>query len=222
MQPQKLSIEYDYLLKVIYEGEPGVGRKTVTGCSQSDSANYEIKVLKIAEKTIKLQCWILGQETRIHHNAKVVVLMYDVTSQISFNQLYSRLDEIPEGCVKILVGNKNDLQAKKVVDDKQAHQLVENHRFAHFSLISATNQKDVEALNRKIVECALPQLKKVQDSDPDEPEELELDRVPPGRIKISRTAFALCALLVASIACGLLLFKLKRNFFQVNNRVGIL
>lgn len=78
-----------------------------------------------------MQIWdTAGQErfrtitSSYYRGAHGIIIVYDVTDQESFNNVKSWLQEIDrfasEHVCKLLVGNKNDLKAKKVVDTETA------------------------------------------------------------------------------------------------------
>merc|ERR1711916_36416 len=80
---------------------------------------------------IKLQIWdTAGQErfrtitSSYYRGAHGIIVVYDVTDQESFNNVKQWLHEIDryacENVNKLLVGNKSDLQSKKVVDTTTA------------------------------------------------------------------------------------------------------
>ncbi|KAJ0860554.1 putative small GTPase, P-loop containing nucleoside triphosphate hydrolase [Helianthus annuus] len=109
--------EYDYLFKLLLIGDSGVGKSCLLLRFADDSyldsyistigVDFKIRTVEQDGKTIKLQ-----------------IVVYDVTDQESFNNVKQWLSEIDryasENVNKILVGNKCDLVANKVVSTETA------------------------------------------------------------------------------------------------------
>ncbi|KAM3756589.1 hypothetical protein ACB098_02G123400 [Castanea mollissima] len=93
--------------------------------------DFKIRTVEQDGKTIKLQIWdIAGQErfrtitSSYYRGAHGIIIVYDVTDQESFNNVKQWLSEIDryasENVNKLLVGNKSDLTANKVVSYETA------------------------------------------------------------------------------------------------------
>ena len=129
-------------IKVVLIGETGVGKtnliNAVKGINFNENspstvtANSFQKVMVIFEKKYTIKIWdTAGQDTfrdlnkLYYKDAKVVLLVYDITNQKSFDelgnywltQIKTELGDIP---IYGLVGNKSDLAKQRVVDDKKA------------------------------------------------------------------------------------------------------
>ncbi|KAH9733456.1 ras-related protein RABD2a [Citrus sinensis] len=130
----------DYLFKLLLIGDSGVGKSCLLLRFADDSyiesyistigVDFKIRTVEQDGKTIKLQivCGILlvkkdlGQSpaaTTVGH-----MIVYDVTDQESFNNVKQWLNEIDryasDNVNKLLVGNKCDLTANKVVSYETA------------------------------------------------------------------------------------------------------
>ena len=88
-------------------------------------------------KTIKLQIWdTAGQErfrtitSSYYRGAHGIIVVYDVTDNESFNNVKQWLHEIDryacENVNKLLVGNKSDLVAKRVVSSEQGKEFADS------------------------------------------------------------------------------------------------
>jgi Ras-related protein Rab-8A len=89
--------------------------------------DFKIKTVSIDNKNVKLQIWdTAGQErfrtiTQTYYKGAMgIVLAYDCTSEESFNNVRNWVRQIElhanPNVEKILIGNKSDLENKKVID----------------------------------------------------------------------------------------------------------
>ena len=110
--------------------------------------------MELEGKTVKLQIWdTAGQErfrtitSSYYRGAHGIIVVYDVTDQESFNNVKQWLNEIDryanENVNKLLVGNKSDLTAKKVVDYQTAKAFADEIGIP-FLETSAKNATNVE------------------------------------------------------------------------------
>lgn len=123
-------------------------------------------------KNVKLQIWdTAGQErfrtitSSYYRGAHGIIIVYDVTDLDSFNNVRQWLSEIErygsESVRKLLVGNKADMQQKKVVTEQMAKDLGSelNIQVLETSAKEKTNVHEAfERMAREIKEnCAPPQ-----------------------------------------------------------------
>jgi len=129
--------EYDHLFKILMVGDSGVGKSSLLLRFTDDTfsenfistigVDFKIRTVNIDNKIVKMQIWdTAGQErfrtitSSYYRGAHGVILVYDVTDQVSFNNARQWLTEIERyacgNVVKLLVGNKSDLTTKRVVD----------------------------------------------------------------------------------------------------------
>ena len=131
-------------VKVVLLGEAGVGKTCIIkqfiekkfdeSTESSLSAQFVSKTIEYVDfgKTIKFDIWdTVGQEKFrsiakiFYKDAKVIILVYDITSKKSFDALNNFwYDEIRNNCndavVLAVVGNKNDLYNYQQVDQHDA------------------------------------------------------------------------------------------------------
>ncbi|KAJ7558243.1 hypothetical protein O6H91_04G030200 [Diphasiastrum complanatum] len=154
----------DYLFKLLLIGDSGVGKSCLLLRFADDSylesyistigVDFKIRTVELDGKSIKLQIWdTAGQErfrtitSSYYRGAHGIIVVYDVTDQESFNNVKQWLNEIDryasDNVNKLLVGNKNDLTAKKVVDYETAKAFADEIGIP-FLETSAKNATNVE------------------------------------------------------------------------------
>jgi len=164
--------EYDHLFKIVIVGDSGTGKSCLllrfTDGNYSDvyistiGVDFKFRNIKMNGKNIKLQIWdTAGQErfrnitSSFYRGAHGIVLVYDVTNKESFDNVTSWLADIerhhgyPDSsnestrpCI-ILVGNKNDLNSRKVVTTEMAQKLADRNDLL-FIEASARESSNVE------------------------------------------------------------------------------
>ncbi|EFA77065.1 Rab GTPase [Heterostelium album PN500] len=133
--------DYHYLFKLLLIGDSGVGKSCLLLRFADDTysesfistigVDFKIRTIELNGKTIKLQIWdTAGQErfrtitSSYYRGAHGIIVVYDVTDRVTFDNVRQWLQEIDrfacESVNKLLVGNKSDLVAKKVVDTNTA------------------------------------------------------------------------------------------------------
>merc|ERR1711957_1164387 len=156
--------EYDYLFKLLLIGDSGVGKsclllrfadQTYTESYISTiGVDFKIRTIELDGKTIKLQIWdTAGQErfrtitSSYYRGAHGIIVVYDVTDNETFNNVKQWLHEIDryacENVNKLLVGNKSDLAAKRVVSTEQGKEFADSLGIA-FLETSAKTSTNVE------------------------------------------------------------------------------
>lgn len=100
-------------------------------------STQKIRTIDLDGKTIKLQIWdTAGQErfrtitSSYYRGAHGIIVVYDVTDAESFANVKQWLHEIDryaaENVNKLLVGNKSDLTAKRVVSTEQGKEFADS------------------------------------------------------------------------------------------------
>ncbi|ORZ22616.1 ras family-domain-containing protein [Absidia repens] len=138
------SASYDYLIKLLLIGDSGVGKSCLLLRFSDDSftpsfittigIDFKIRTIELDGKRIKLQIWdTAGQErfrtitTAYYRGAMGILLVYDVTDERSFANVQNWFSNIEqhanEGVNKILIGNKCDMEEKRVVTKAQGEAL---------------------------------------------------------------------------------------------------
>ncbi|KAJ2662644.1 GTP-binding protein [Coemansia sp. RSA 1200] len=161
--PQK-NTSYDYLMKLLIIGDSGVGKSCLLLRFSDDQftpsfittigIDFKIRTIELDGKRIKLQIWdTAGQErfrtitTAYYRGAMGILLVYDVTDERSFNNIenwYMNVEQhASEGVNKILIGNKCDIDDRRVVT-KDMGQALANKFNINFKETSAKSNINVE------------------------------------------------------------------------------
>jgi len=157
--------DYDYLFKLVLIGDSGVGKSCLLLRFADDSftdsyistigVDFRFRTVNIDLKTVKLQIWdTAGQErfrtitSAYYRGAHGIIMVYDVTNYESFEHVEEWLNEVnrhaSESTLKLLVGNKADLQDDKKVATDEAKKFADNLGIP-FLETSAKNSTNVEA-----------------------------------------------------------------------------
>lgn len=131
--------EYDYFIKVVIIGSSAVGKSSLmirfTDEKFSESyvntigVDFRFKTLNIDGKKVKIQIWdTAGQEkfrtitSTYYRGADAVLLVYDITNQLSFDDLkeywFQEVENnAPDVSFLIMIGNKKDMENKRKVPE---------------------------------------------------------------------------------------------------------
>jgi len=154
--------DYDYLFKLVLIGDSGVGKSCLLLRFADDNftdsyistigVDFRFRTVTIDKKTVKLQIWdTAGQErfrtitSAYYRGADGIIMVYDVTSQESFDHVEEWLSEVDryanENTAKLLVGNKADLIEEKQVSEETAQRFADKLgiSFLETSAKTATN-----------------------------------------------------------------------------------
>ena len=160
-------------VKVVLLGESGVGKTSIINqyttkkfnprISTSVSAHFVSKVINFPEygKSIKFDIWdTVGQEkyrslTKIfYRDAKVIILVYDITKEFSFNALkeywYNEICSSTEGKpILAVAANKNDLYPEQKINNNDGKEFAEKIN-AIFQTTSAMSDTGINILFENI------------------------------------------------------------------------
>jgi len=124
-----------FIFKILIIGDGTSGKSSIlnrytdntfnTNYTSTIGVDFKTKIVKINDKTVKLQIWdTAGQErfkavtTVYYRGINGILLVYDVTSRISFNNIDRWIDEIikyaPPDVLILLIGNKSDFAERQV------------------------------------------------------------------------------------------------------------
>ncbi|KAN0035392.1 hypothetical protein ACTA71_004658 [Dictyostelium dimigraforme] len=127
--------QYDYLFNILVIGDTGVGKSSITERFTKNKfkedfiptigIDFHSKIVFINGRKMKLHIWdtpgnniyrVLNLKSQFR-STNAFIFVYDVTDQLSFDNI-SRWLDVAENkeVIKLIIGNKNDLITKKVVD----------------------------------------------------------------------------------------------------------
>jgi len=131
----------DYSIKTIIVGDSSVGKSNILTKFVNDEFNldncptigvdYKSVIVNYGQKTFKLLIWdTAGQERfnsivkTFYKDTQVVILVFDITNRVSFDNIEFWINQVKCGTVDdpifILVGNKVDIETKKVISKEEA------------------------------------------------------------------------------------------------------
>ena len=155
----------DCSFKVIVIGDSSVGKSCLTlrGTKNKFKDFYTPTIgfeflafnIKIKNKTVRLQIWdTCGQEiyrsliSSFYRNSTLAMLVYAIDNKESFVNLENWLDEIKcqtHPNLKIfLIGNKSDLEEKRVIHKETSEKFYKEHNFDYFIETSAKSGENVQ------------------------------------------------------------------------------
>ena len=141
----KTKIQYfSVFFKILLIGDFGVGKSCVIlryvegdfpgNIMSSIGVDFKTKQIEIEDRLIKLQIWdTAGHEkfrtitTSYYKSAQAIIILYDITQKTSFDHIKNWITEIDkfgkQGVLKVIVGNKSDLESNRKISKKDAENL---------------------------------------------------------------------------------------------------
>lgn len=164
--------ENEYKFKIMMLGETQIGKTSFirryvtdsfsTGYITTIGIDFQLKVVTINGKTIKLQIFDTAGQERFRNITKNYfqssngfIIAYDITSRDSFINITNWLKEVnnlaPEDTKKILIGTKCDLPRREVRYE-EGKKLAEDNGMKFFETSSKTNQNVIETFESLTLE----------------------------------------------------------------------
>jgi len=123
--------------------------------------DFKVKVLHINDKIAKLSIWdTAGQErfrtitSSYNRGAHGIIFVYDVTNNASFEEVKNWLKNssihVGESCKRMLIGNKTDLEEKRVVEYYRAKEFADANGM-NFMETSAKNATNIDSAFETLV-----------------------------------------------------------------------
>jgi small GTP-binding protein len=188
MKEKAQSNVYDHMFRYIIVGDTAVGKSCILlqFTDHSFKHQHELTIgvafggknITIKDKTINIQIWdTAGQEafqsiTRSYYKGAIgALLVYDITSRLSFEHINKWLDEIKANSSKdiccILIGNKKDLEEQRQVTYEEGKNLAEKNNL----LFLETSAKTAENIQESFMISAEKILEQIETTgiDPSAP-----------------------------------------------------
>lgn len=157
--------DYDFLYKFLLIGDSGVGKSSLLMrfsehmFSESISAtigiDFCLKTIDIDGKIAKLQIWdTCGQErfksitASYYRGAHCVLVVYDVSNRISFENVQMWLSELKKNCpecMPILIANKCDVK-ERAVPHHEGADLANKLGILYYETSAKTNDNDLKEI----------------------------------------------------------------------------
>jgi Ras-related protein Rab-6A len=165
--------------KIFFCGDAGVGKTSIiiSLMGQKFSEEYEpsigvdffSKTIRYKERLIKLQIWdSAGQEKfrslipNYIRGSTLIFLIFDITNKTSYDNIpnwIKFITDIDNNGTIILVGNKIDLNEKRVVNKEEAEKFCQEKKYEYFE-VSAKEGNNIDNMVYKSI-SGLPVFKKI-------------------------------------------------------------
>ena len=171
---------YDYMFKVLLLGDAGVGKTSLMWRFSEDVFNktyistigidFKLRTIEVQGKRVRLQIWDTAGQERFHaisvsyyRSAVGIMMVYDITRRHSFENIAKWLRNIDEHAkedvIKLLVGNKCDLQGPRAVKREEGEKLADEYDMSFFETSAKENESIEDAFTciaKEIMERFVP------------------------------------------------------------------
>jgi small GTP-binding protein len=173
----------EILYKILLLGDSSVGKscllKRYTDNTFLDihistiGLDYKLKEVKLKDgKTVKVQIWDTAGQDRFraitknyYKGAQGIALIYDITNQITFENVRKWIDQIKEEVSEkvpiILVGNKIDIVERRVIKKEDGESMAKEYGLL-FSECSAKTGENIDSTFNQLVEKTVENYSKVK------------------------------------------------------------
>ena len=135
---------FSVFFKILLIGDLGVGKSCVIlryvegdfpeNIMSSIGVDFKTKQIELDDHSIKMQIWdTAGHEkfrtitTSYYKSAQAIIILYDITQKSSFDHIRNWITEIDkfgkQGVLKVIVGNKLDLENNRKISKEDAENL---------------------------------------------------------------------------------------------------
>ncbi|KAL2093738.1 hypothetical protein ACEWY4_011050 [Coilia grayii] len=157
----------DRLFKIVLVGNSSVGKTSLLrrfcndsfypGTSATVGIDYSVKTITVDGSQVALQMWdTAGQERyrsitkQFFRKADGVVVMYDITAQLTFTAVRQWLTNVQEGAGEgipiMLLANKTDLEAQREVQGRMGESLAKELQLVFYECSAFSGHNVTEAM----------------------------------------------------------------------------
>lgn len=171
--------DFDFLFKLVILGDSGVGKSNIITRYAKNEFNLEskatigvefhTKLISINDVKIKIQFWdTAGQEryrsitSAYYKGSHGILVVYDITNFDSFEHVSNWIQEIYKNVGNnipiLLVGNKSDLDYKRVIPIEKSLELANKYNLAFIemsAMVGINIQSGIEELVKNIYDLYL-------------------------------------------------------------------
>ena len=156
----------EFLFKILLLGDSGVGKSSIIlryiennfsqNLMNSIGVDFKLKNIEVKGKKVKLQVWdTAGQErfrtitTSYYKGAQAIIVVFDITDRDSFEHVKNWMADVDkfakEGVLRILAGNKCDLEHQRKVSKDEGKELASRYGIDYIET-SAKETTNIEEL----------------------------------------------------------------------------
>lgn len=160
--------QFDCVFKILLIGDSSVGKSAATlryvehrfeRTTSSVGLDFKFKIFELEGRRVKVQVWDTAGQERFRSITSLsfrgshgVMLFYDITNHKSFENVSYwmntiRTSSLPDNVKVILIGNKCDLENRRVVDSKSGEDLARELNVPFFETSTKANINIEEAFH---------------------------------------------------------------------------
>ena len=157
---------FSVFFKILLIGDLGVGKSCVIlryvegdfpgNIMSSIGVDFKTKQIELDDHSIKMQIWdTAGHEkfrtitTSYYKSAQAIIILYDITQKSSFDHIRNWITKIDkfgkQGVLKVIVGNKLDLENNRKISKEDAENLALKYGVKLWEL-SAKDNTNIEEM----------------------------------------------------------------------------
>ena len=172
---------FSVFFKILLIGDLGVGKSCVIlryvegdfpgNIMSSIGVDFKTKQIELDDHSIKMQIWdTAGHEkfrtitTSYYKSAQAIIILYDITQKSSFEHIRNWITEIDkfgkQGVLKVIVGNKLDLENNRKIKKEDAENLAAKYGVKLWE-ISAKDNTNIEEMFTDTIKTLLEKNSKI-------------------------------------------------------------
>ena len=152
--------------KIIFVGDAGVGKTTIinrindnefqSAYDATIGVDFWPKKINFRGNEITLQIWDTAGQERYRglipsyvRNSSIVFIVFDITNRKTFESIPKWIELIKsiEKNILVLIGNKDDLEEKREVEEKEGEELAKKNEIAYYELSAKRdNNNDIKKI----------------------------------------------------------------------------